>query len=120
MLSFYIFQKLSGLIYLRNSFRFCVENDPHIIAYPQSQLILLDIVYNRMDFARYSYGDLLDTAALFGIPCKEKAYELSSWDEFYHWNQEILKEGFLYQGREIEGFVIEDNAGYMTKQKLYY
>ena len=97
-----------------------IENDPHIIAYPQSQLILLDIVYNRMDFARYSYGDLLDTAALFGIPCKEKAYELSSWDEFYHWNQEILKEGFLYQGREIEGFVIEDNAGYMTKQKLYY
>lgn len=97
-----------------------VKNDPHIIAYPQSRLILLDIVYNRMDFARYAYEDLQDTAALFGLSCKEKAYELADWNAFYHWNHEILKEGYLYQNREIEGFVIEDSAGYMTKQKLYY
>lgn len=97
-----------------------IENDPHIIAYPQSCLILLDIVYNRMDFVKYDYGNLCDTAALFGLSCKEKAYELADWNAFYHWRHEILEEGYLYQNREIEGFVIEDNAGYMTKQKLSY
>lgn len=97
-----------------------IENDPHIIAYPQSFLILLDIVYNRMDFSRYDYRNLRDTAALFGLSCKEKAYELADWNSFYHWRHEILKEGYLYQNRKIEGFVIEDSAGYMIKQKLSY
>ena len=97
-----------------------IKNDPHIITYPQSRLILLDIVYNHMDFTRYDYGNLCETAALFGLSYKEKAYEFADWNEFYHWNQEILKEGYLYRNREIEGFVIEDSTGYMTKQKLYY
>ena len=35
----------------------CVDmkNDPHIIEYPNSELFLLDIVYNNMNFSKYEY-----------------------------------------------------------------
>ena len=32
----------------------------------------------------------------------------------------VLEEDYEYEGRKIEGFVIEDSAGYMTKLKLSY
>ena len=32
----------------------------------------------------------------------------------------MLEEDYEYSGRKVEGFVIEDSAGYMTKLKLSY
>lgn len=62
-------------------------------------------------------------AAEFGLTPKEKAYELQSWQEFFDWYCEVQKEDYEYKGRKehpIEGFVIEDSRGYMTKLKLPY
>ena len=56
----------------------------------------------------------------FGLIPKEKAFEIATWQEFYDWYYDVLKEDYEYQGRKIEGFVIEDSAGYMTKLKLAY
>lgn len=97
-----------------------MEHDPHVIAYPESRLVLLDIVYNRMEYTKYSYEDLCAVAGQFGFQQKEKACELTEWQGFFDWYQEVRQEGYLYQGRQIEGFVIEDSAGYMTKLKLWY
>ena len=49
-----------------------------------------------------------------------KAFEIATWQEFYDWYYEVLKEDYEYKGRIIEGFVIEDSEGFMTKLKLTY
>lgn len=100
----------------------CVDmkNDPHIIEYPESELFLLDIVRNDMDFSKYEYDQMVDIANQFGLTHKEKAFEIATWQEFYDWYYDILEEDYEYNGRKIEGFVIEDSVGYMTKLKLTY
>jgi len=97
-----------------------MQNDPHIIEYPESGLYLLDIVKNSMRFSRYAYDDMCHVAAQFGLTPKERAFEIAGWQEFYDWYYDILEEDYEYQGRRIEGFVVEDSAGYMTKLKLAY
>lgn len=97
-----------------------MKNDPHIIEYPESKLYLLDIVYNQMDFAKYDYETMCDIAHQLGLTPKEKAFEIANWQDFYDWYYDILEEDYEYNGRKIEGFVIEDSVGYMIKLKLAY
>lgn len=117
-------QKMKNYIKEHNvSFVFeCVDmkNDPHIIEYPESKLFLLDIIYNDMVFHKYDYDTMIDIANQFGITPKEKAYEISNWQDFYDWYYDVLVDDYEYHGRNIEGFVIEDSVGYMTKLKLTY
>lgn len=100
----------------------CVDmkNDPHIIDYAKSELFLLEIVSNQMEFVKYEYDEMCDIANRFGITHKEKAFEIATWQEFFDWYYDILEEDYEYNGRKIEGFVIEDSSGFMTKLKLTY
>ena len=100
----------------------CVDmvHDPHIIEYPESKLYLLDIIYNDIDFRKYGFEDMCYLANKFGLIHKEKAYEIATWQDFFDWYHKIIEEDYEYHGRNIEGFVIEDSAGYMTKLKLAY
>lgn len=100
----------------------CVDmkNDPHIIEYPESSLFLLDIVHNDMTFSKYEYDEIVNVAHQFGLTPKEKAFEIATWQEFFDWYYDVLEADYEYNGRQIEGFVIEDSAGYMTKLKLTY
>lgn len=100
----------------------CVDmkHDPHVIDYPESGLYLLDIVFNRMDFEKFNYENMCKTADLLGLKHKEKAYVLNNWQDFYDWYYDVLQDDYKYNGRVIEGFVIEDSAGYMIKLKLAY
>lgn len=117
-------EKMKNFIKENNvSFVFeCVDmkNDPHIIEYPNNELFLLDIIQNDMDFAKYEYDTMVDIAKQFGLKPKEKAFEIATWQEFFDWYYDILEEDYEYNGRKIEGFVIEDSIGYMTKLKLTY
>lgn len=100
----------------------CVDmkHDPHIIEYPQSELFLLDIVHNQMDFSKYTYEEMVNAANVLGLKHKEKAFEIANWQDFFDWYYDILEEDYEYNGRKVEGFVIEDSVGYMTKLKLSY
>ncbi len=97
-----------------------MENDPHIIEYAESKLFLLDIVYNQMDFAKYEYEEMCHVADQFGLVHKEKAFEIATQQEFFDWYFEVLEEDYEYNENKIEGFVIEDSAGYMVKLKLAF
>lgn len=97
-----------------------MEHDPHIIEYPKSKLTLLDIVYNEMDFTKYGYDEMCDVAEQLGLSHKEKAYEIATRQDFFDWYYAVLEEDYEYHGQKIEGFVIEDSVGYMTKLKLTY
>lgn len=100
----------------------CVDilRDPHIIEYVESNVYLLDVVKNQMAFEKIDYDDVLHVAIQLGVECKEKVVEFSNWNEFYDWYHEVNEADYQYEGRYIEGFVIEDSAGFMTKIKLDY
>lgn len=66
-----------------------MEHDPHIIDYPESKLVLLDIIYNTMDFQKYNYEDMAHVGRDLGLTIKKQAYELSTWQEFYDWYFEV-------------------------------
>ncbi len=100
----------------------CVDmkNDPHIIEYPENKLFLLDIVYNEMQYRKYGFEQLCEVAQQFGFEHKEKAYVLENWQDFFDWYYEVTSEDYKYNGRNIEGFVVEGADGYMVKLKLAY
>ena len=73
-----------------------------------------------MEFSKYEYATMVDIAHKFGLTPKEKAIEIGSWQEFFDWYYDVIAESYKYNGRNIEGFVIEDSVDYMTKLKLNY
>lgn len=100
----------------------CVDmvHDPHIIEYPESRLYLLDIIYNEIPCRKYSFEQTCEVADMFGLRHKERAAIIETWQEFYDWYYTVLDEDYLYDGRHIEGFVVEDSNGFMIKLKLAY
>lgn len=100
----------------------CVDmvHDPHIIEYPESRLYLLDIVYNEMPFRKFGFNEMCAVADELGLRHKEHAFVIETWQEFYDWYYNVTSEGYKYDGRNIEGFVLEDSNGYMVKLKLNY
>lgn len=97
-----------------------MQNDPHVIAYPDDELILLDVVSNSLKFEKKSYAELCAIADEFGIHHKELAFQLNTWQEFYDWYYRVTADDYTYNDRLIEGFVIEDANGKMVKLKLAY
>lgn len=100
----------------------CVDmvNDPHIIEYPESELFLLSIVKNNIDFEQYDYEQVKHIGQSYGLKVKELAFEIANWSDFFDWYNEVTQEDYEYNGKKIEGFVIEDSKGFMTKLKLNY
>lgn len=100
----------------------CVDilHDPHIIEYPESQVVLLDIVYNDINYRKISFEQMCKFADKYGIAHKDKAIVLKSWQDLFDWYYTVTADDYKYKGRHIEGFVLEDSAGYMVKLKLQY
>jgi len=97
-----------------------VNNDPHIIKYTESKLVLLDIIINKLKFKAMEYDNLVEIAEFIGVPVKEKAYELKDWDAFRDLYNQIQGEDYKYNGNYVEGFVFTDKTGFMTKCKTSY
>lgn len=95
-------------------------HDPHIIEYPESKVVLLDVVKNEVQFEKLPYDELVALGDTIGFKVKEKAYTIETWEDFFVWYHEVTAEDYQYNGTDIEGFVIEDSTGYMTKLKLHY
>ena len=96
------------------------DNDPHIIEYNENELVLLDVIKRTIKFKKLPYEDLVKFGKDYGFIIKEKCYTLNSWGEFLAWYNEITDTTYLYNNQFIEGFVIVDSDGFMTKQKGTY
>ena len=95
-----------------------IEKDPHIIKYEKSKLVLLDAIYNTLEFKTVPYDNLVDFAKTkIGCQVKELAYEFKSWEDFRDLYMEVQDEDYQYNGNYIEGFVFVDATGFMTKCK---
>ena len=95
-------------------------NDPHIIEYEKPKVILLDIIKNQLEFEKLPYDELSVVAKEIGLEVKHHAITIDSWELFYSWYMAVTSEDYLYNGKSIEGFVIEDSVGFMVKLKLHY
>ena len=82
----------------------CVDmmHDPHIIEYPESELFLLSIIRNEINFTQYDYEDVVNIGNDLGIKVKEKASEIANWSDFYDWYNDVLENDYEYNGRIIE------------------
>ena len=100
----------------------CVDmvNDPHIIKYDTSQLFLLDVVKNQLNFEKLPYSQVVEIGNEYGFEVKTKAIQIQNWHDFRNWYNEVMAEDYQFNGRIIEGFVIEDSVGFMVKIKLDY
>lgn len=94
--------------------------DPHIIKYDKDQIILLDAVKREINFKKLSYDELVNIATNFNFEVKKILYAINTPNEFeaivYLYNQP----NGSFEGRWIEGFVIEDSSGRMVKLKSDY
>lgn len=96
------------------------KNDPHIIKYDDSTIILLDAIKNRVDFSKLEFEDLSTFAAENSLDVKRKCYKVSNFEEFKKTYQKICEDDFKYEDEYVEGFVIEDARGFMVKIKTQY
>ena len=97
-----------------------IVNDPHIIKYQKSKVVLLDIIENSISFSHYSYDSVKETAELLGVECKERSVILNNPDEFKQFAEEMTQDDFKWKNRYIEGFVFEDSRKFMFKYKTNY
>jgi len=95
-------------------------NDPHIIEYPNKTMYLLDVVYNTVEFKKLSFKELQEMASKIGVPCKTKSYVLNDWHEFMDFYRDTHTNEYTVNGEPIEGYVLEDSNGFMTKMKLNF
>lgn len=94
-----------------------VDKDPHMIKYEEDTVVLLDIIYNTLDFRHMSYEMLQFTGVRLGFSVKRKAKTLNNWNEFVSWYETEVN---IPENNILEGFVLEDAEGFMTKIKTDY
>lgn len=96
-------------------------NDPHMIEYDQAHIVLLDIIRRTPIFEKASQDTVEVVAKKFGLQCKEKAFTIPNKEAFVGWLRKATSDmNYKYGGKNIEGFIIEDSSGFMTKVKLRY
>lgn len=94
-----------------------VVNDPHIIKYEKSHIVLLDAYYNDFSDKKLSYKELVDIANVFGFEVKLK-YRIIT--DSLALKQLISINESMHSIFHIEGFVIEDRTGFQFKYKTKY
>ncbi len=95
-------------------------NDPHIIEYKESNIILLDIIYNKTSYSKITYDDLRRFADDNDIQAKELIYIVNDLKSFKETYKNITSEDYKLNNEYIEGFVIEDSNNFMVKTKSFY
>ncbi|SFS80812.1 RNA ligase [Marininema halotolerans] len=92
------------------------EKDPHIIKYEEDHLILLDIVKRTSQYQKESWQRLVNLGEKLGVKVKDKVHTFTDWLGFYRFYQRFNKD----LSCEIEGYIVEDASGLMTKMKGPY
>lgn len=95
-------------------------NDKHIIEYKEDRLVLLDEIYNSINYSKVKYDELKEFAEKNNIETKELVYVVNSIEEFEGIFNKITQEEYKFNNQYVEGFVIEDSSGFMFKYKTEY
>ena len=96
------------------------HRDPHIIAYDHAQLVLLDIIRRDEVFQVAPEKTLRSVGRWLGLPVKGKMGLFASWEALEGWLKRAQAPGYQLSGEWVEGFVIDDAAGFQVKIKVDY
>lgn len=98
-----------------------VDNDPHIIKYEKSKLVLLSIVKNTVVFEELPYNEVYEVAKKLGIECTKPMFVLNTWEELVKFYKDEKKENiFDLEAEHIEGYILKDSNNFMFKLKKPY
>lgn len=92
------------------------DDDPHIIDYSGNKAILLDLIYNQLEFDKKPYNSVVQLAKVVNLEYKEKYKEINSPKEL----EQLIKETDNIDSVKHEGYVIEDSEFNMFKLKSRY
>ena len=95
-------------------------NDKHIIEYKEDKLVLLDEIYNSINYSKVKYDELKEFAEKNDIEIKKLVYVVNNIKEFEDIFNNIMQEDYMFNNQYVEGFVIEDSSGFMFKYKTEY
>lgn len=96
-------------------------NDPHMIEYPEAKIVLLDILHRTTEFERADYSVVENVGAMVGLETKKLAMTFRDAQSFAGWYKKAERNlEYRVCGEHVEGLVIEDAAGFMTKWKAPY
>ena len=96
-------------------------NDPHMIEYDAPKVVLLDVLRRTAAFEKASYQVLEAAGRKLGLEVKRRAMAFKTPEAFEGWFRKASSDlSYMVDGRHVEGFVVEDSAGFMTKVKLPY
>lgn len=93
-------------------------NDPHIIKNDKTEVILLDIVDNSLEYSKYDYQTLCAAAGAFGLKVKEIVAKFKDFRSLMKFWLDHTAEDNMSDS-DIEGVVIEI-GDFMTKMKFTY
>jgi hypothetical protein len=92
--------------------------DPHIVAYDKPRLVLLDVIRRASTFERLPHDDLKTIGEKIGIPAKEAAMTFQEPTGMVCLLEKVQGDrAWRWKGREVEGLVLEDAAGFQFKAK---
>ena len=95
-------------------------NDPHIIEYSRTEIVVLDMMTNEWDSERLPYQELASKCSLMGLTCKELWEKYETWVDLEAAINEWISEDYLEDGNHVEGYVVVDQNGFMFKVKTGY
>ncbi|MDQ0360633.1 RNA ligase [Breznakia pachnodae] len=95
--------------------------DTHMIEYDKPELILLDCIYNKLEFERQDNNQGKACAKGIGCRFKEVCFVFDDFASFKEFHDRVIDDKeYKFDGEYIEGFVCEDASGFMFKMKLAY
>lgn len=94
-------------------------NDPHLIDYPSPTLTLLDVFHRSAELERLPFENLASFGEKVGLSAKSKELVLRDADQLRGWHQRMASDlTYRHRDQDLEGMVLEDAAGAMTKVKM--
>lgn len=88
-------------------------NDPHIVEYDKSEIILLDVISLQEKWKDLPYDELVAFGKDFGFKVKEKFREFNDWETLHEFLNQVAGD----TKTRIEGYVMVDAQGYQFKLK---
>ena len=95
-------------------------NDPHMIEYDKEHIVLLDVIARDENFIKADYDYVKSIAKKFGVKAKKRLARINSWDNLVGFIKNVQVKEDYFTHTQIEGYVFEDSAGFMFKQKTNY
>lgn len=95
-----------------------MENDPHIIDYPESKLILLGCVRRNEIFEQVDYSTLRKIAKWLGCEVKEITFpKIKDWAALTNIMERVENDPSWRKDNPTEGIVFQDANGFQWKSK---